>query len=133
MNMKVKEMIGKAIEARKNSYAPYSGFMVGACVQTLNGNLYTGCNIESVSFSPTICAERVAIANAVANGERDLIAIAVTGSAKDTFPCGVCRQMMREFSPDMEVIIANSPEDYKVFFLRELLPYSFGPEVLKEE
>lgn len=133
MENKIEEMIQKALEARENAYAPYSGFTVGACILTMNGHLYKGCNIESVSFSPTICAERVAIANAVAHGERDFVAIAITGAAKDTFPCGVCRQMMREFSSDMQVIIVNSRDDYKVFSLKELLPYSFGPEVLKEE
>lgn len=131
--MMIEEMITKALEARKNAYAPYSGFTVGACVQTRQGNLYTGCNIESVSYSPTICAERVAIANAVSHGEHDLVSIAIAGAARDTFPCGVCRQMMREFSSDMQIIIVNSKDDYKIFSLRELLPHSFGPEVLKED
>lgn len=129
--MMMEEMITKALDARKNAYAPYSGFAVGACVQTRQGNLYTGCNIESASFSPTICAERVAMANAVSHGERDFISIAIAGSAKNTFPCGVCRQMMREFSSDMQIIIVNSKDDYKIFSLKELLPHSFGPEVLK--
>lgn len=133
MDVKIDQIIQKALEAKGNAYAPYSGFTVGACIQTMNGHLYQGCNIESVSFSPTICAERVAIANAVAHGERDFLAMAITGSAKDTFPCGVCRQMMREFSFDMKVIIVNSKDDYKVFSLKELFPYSFGPEVLKED
>ena len=129
--MMMEEMIAKALSARKNAYAPYSGFTVGACVQTSRGNLYAGCNIESASFSPTICAERVAMANAISHGERDFISIAIAGATKNTFPCGVCRQMMREFSSDMQIIIVNAEDDYKIFSLKELLPYSFGPEVLK--
>lgn len=129
-----KEIIKKAIDAKSKSYSPYSKFSVGAAVITEDGEIYSGCNIENASYTPTICAERTAIFKAISEGNRIIKKIAIIGSAKDTFPCGVCRQVIREFqSEDMEIIVANSLEDYKVFKLEDLLPYSFGPDKLKEE
>lgn len=134
----VKELIKASYEARKKAYAPYSGYMVGAAVLTTDLRIYTGCNIENAAYMPTICGERTAISKAVSEGAKKLLAIAVMGSPKgDTitqyaYPCGVCRQVMREFSNPEEfiVIVAKSTEDYKVHTLSELLPDSFGPDNL---
>ncbi|MDR0957801.1 MAG: cytidine deaminase [Clostridiales bacterium] len=136
----IKSLIKKAISARERAYVPYSNFGVGAALLAKNGKIYEGCNIENAAFTPGMCAERTAFSKAVFEGERDFIAIAVVGwklnAAENdrgfAFPCGVCRQVMREFcSPDAFFIItAVSPEDYKVMSLEELLPNSFGPESL---
>ena len=134
-------MIRSAIEARKKAYAPYSGYMVGAAVLTNELRIYTGCNIENASYTPSICAERTAISKAVSEGWRRLKAIAIVGSPKgDTisqyaFPCGVCRQVMREFADPEEfvVITAKSEQDFKLYRLYELLPESFGPDNLKNQ
>ncbi|SKC37663.1 cytidine deaminase [Maledivibacter halophilus] len=128
--MDKKLLIKKAFEAREKAYVPYSGYHVGACVLTGRGKTYTGCNIESASYTPTICAERTAIAKAVSEGERDIKAIAITGDSEWTYPCGVCRQVIREFGKDILVIIAKSQEEYREYTLDELLPNSFGPEDL---
>ena len=137
----VNEMIRSAIEARKKAYAPYSGYMVGAAVLTNELRIYTGCNIENASYTPSICAERTAISKAVSEGWRRLKAIAIVGSPKgDTisqyaFPCGVCRQVMREFADPEEfvVITAKSEQDFKLYRLYELLPESFGPDNLNNQ
>ncbi len=134
----VKELISSAIEARKKAYVPYSGYMVGAAVLTNELRIYTGCNIENASYTPTICAERTAISKAVSEGRRRFLAIAVVGSPNGdvitqyAYPCGVCRQVMREFADPEQfvVIVARSEEDYKLYRLKELLPESFGPEIL---
>ena len=134
----VKELISSAIEARKKAYVPYSGYMVGAAVLTNELRIYTGCNIENASYTPTICAERTAISKAVSEGRRRFLAIAVVGSPNGdvitqyAYPCVVCRQVMREFADPEQfvVIVARSEEDYKLYRLKELLPESFGPENL---
>ena len=134
----VKELISSAIEARKKAYVPYSGYMVGAAVLTNELRIYTGCNIENASYTPTICAERTAISKAVSEGRRRFLAIAVVGSPNGdvitqyAYPCGVCRQVMREFADPEQfvVIVARSEEDYKLYRLKELLPESFVPENL---
>ena len=135
----VNEMIRCAIEARKKAYAPYSGYQVGAAVLTNELRIYTGCNIENASYTPSICAERTAISKAVSEGWRRLKAIAIVGSpigdtiSQYAFPCGVCRQVMREFTDPEEfvVITARSEQDYKLYRLYELLPESFGPDNLR--
>ena len=129
--MDIKNLINKAIEAKEKAYAPYSKFKVGSAVLTKDGKIYTGCNIESASYTPTICAERTAISKAVSEGDREFEAIAIVGSSDYTFPCGVCRQVIREFSKDIKVIVANNTDEYKIFELEKLLPNSFGPEDLK--
>lgn len=133
-------LISKALEMRKLSYCPYSGYAVGAALLMESGQIYTGCNIENAAYGPSICAERTAIFKAVSEGEKDFTMIAVTGGFKDTdpvdyaFPCGVCRQVMAEFcNPDKFVVcVANSVTDYKLYKLSDLLPDSFGPGNLKE-
>ncbi len=132
-----KLLIRDAIEAMGNAYAPYSHHHVGAALLSKKQKVYKGCNIESASYSPTNCAERTAIFKAVSEGEKDFSAIAIVGGKDGVLkdfcpPCGVCRQVMREFVDPKSflVILARSEEDYLVFFLEELLPLSFGPENL---
>ena len=128
-----RELINLAVEARKMSYSPYSGFSVGAALLCKDGSVYTGCNIENSAFSPTNCAERTAIFKAVSEGKRDFEKIAVVGGAStETIPgsycppCGVCRQVMKEFcSADFEIIIAKNPDDFKKLTLAEIFPFSF--------
>ena len=132
-----KALVDAARAARGKSYSPYSHYQVGAAILTKGGDIYTGCNIESVSFSPTNCAERTAIFKAVSEGIREFSAIAIVGAVEDkplTFcsPCGVCRQMMREFCDPATFQILLSQEDYltRSYSLEELLPIGFGPENL---
>lgn len=135
----VQELVRSALEARKKAYAPYSGYMVGAAVLTNELRIYTGCNIENASYSPSICAERTAVSKAVSEGKRKFKAIAVAGGPKGevisqyAYPCGVCRQVLREFADPDEfiVIVARSGRDFKMHLLKELLPESFGPDNLK--
>ena len=130
-------MIKMALEARKNSYSPYSHFQVGACLLTKEGRLYTGCNIENAAYGPTNCAERTAFFKAVSEGERDFAGIAIVGDKEGTvvdnyaFPCGVCRQVMMEFTdPETFVIlVATSEKDYLETTLAALLSNSCGPEM----
>ncbi|MFY9214858.1 MAG: cytidine deaminase [Tissierellaceae bacterium] len=125
-----KLLIRKALDAQRKAYVPYSNFHVGAAVLMDDGKVYSGCNIEIASYSPTLCAERTAIFKAVSEGSRQIKKIAVVGDANPTFPCGVCRQVIREFGKDARIIIANSEDDYREYTLDELLPNSFGPEDL---
>lgn len=130
----IEELIKSAISARENSYSPYSKFRVGASVLMENGNIYSGCNIENAAYSPTICAERVAIFKGVFDGNRKILKLAVVGDSEETFPCGVCRQVIREFATkETEIIVIKSEKDYEIFKLDELLPKSFGPEDLEEK
>lgn len=126
-------LIEKAIAAREYSYSPYSNYMVGAAVLTSDGEIYTGCNIENAAYGPTNCAERTAIFKAVSEGKRCFTAIAIVGGKKGSTgdyaaPCGVCRQVMMEFCnpEEMQVIVAKSTEEYKIFTLAQLLPEGFG-------
>ncbi len=124
-----KELYAKAIEARKNAYAPFSGFKVGAALLTEDGKIYTGVNIENSSYGATICAERTAFIKAISEGERNFKALAVTaGSEQEALPCGICRQFMYEFSPELEVITGTDIEDLNVRTLEELLPGGFRLE-----
>ena len=125
-------LIEKALEAKKNAYVPYSNFQVGAAIEVEDGSIYSGCNIENASYTPSICAERTAIFKAVSEGKKEIKKIAVVGDGDMTYPCGVCRQVIREFGKNAEIIVANSKEDYKVYTLEDLLPHSFGPEDLKQ-
>ena len=115
-----------AKEAMLHSYSPYSGYKVGAALLCKDGTVYTGCNIENAAYTPTICAERTAIFKAVSEGYRDFKRIVIAGRSDDyCVPCGVCRQVMMEFAPDLEVICLNGKGEAKHFTLRELLPYGF--------
>lgn len=126
------ELVKHAIEATKFSYVPYSNFRVGAALLAKNGKIYTGCNIENASYTPTNCAERTAIFKAISEGVREFSKIAIVGGAfgnleKYCPPCGVCRQVLAEFADeDFEIILATSEEDYQVLhFFTEIFPFSF--------
>lgn len=128
------ELKAKAVAMIDKAYCPYSNFPVGAALECMNGNVYTGCNVENAVFPAGTCAERNAIFHAVSAGERWFRRIVVAGKSEDfCVPCGVCRQVMREFNPDMEVICLNGHGEEKVFTLQELLPHSFGPDHLTEK
>lgn len=126
----------QALEARELSYCPYSGFAVGAALLCADGTVITGCNIENAGYSATNCAERTAFFKAVSEGKREFLAIAVAGGKKGEPPadlcppCGVCRQVMREFcGPDFKIVLTDG-KNLELYTLEELLPHSFGPEKL---
>ena len=130
-------LIRAAFAARGFAYAPYSHFKVGAALLAADGRVFTGCNVENATLTPTSCAERTALFKAVSEGARQFTAIAVVGSLEGqtnrliTSPCGVCRQALYEFTgPDLTVILAKSEQDYLVTTLGELLPMGFGPQNL---
>lgn len=128
------KLIKMAIEARKKAYCPYSNFKVGAAALFEDGNIYTGCNIENVSFGATNCAERTAIFKGISEGARTLEAIALIGDTKNfTYPCGICRQVMIEFARNnnIKVYIVKSENEYIETTLGELVPGAFSPEDLK--
>lgn len=131
--MKINELIKKALNAKENAYVPYSSFHVGAAVLMEDDSVYTGCNIESASYSPTNCAERTAIFKAISEGKRNIKAIVIVGDSGFTYPCGVCRQVIREFGKEAKIIIAKSEDEYLEYTLDELLPHSFGPEDLEKK
>ncbi len=125
----------KAKEAMQKSYSPYSNCKVGAALLAKSGKVYIGCNIENASFSPTICAERTAFAAAIAAGEREFLGIAVCGGKNGIvdeafYPCGVCRQFMREFCRDDFPVYVLKKDIIISLTLGELLPYSFSSEVM---
>ena len=132
--MKAKELVALAIQARENAYCPYSGFAVGAALECADGTVYTGCNIENAAFGPSICAERTAVFKAVSEGQREFRALAVVGGKADVPvchecpPCGVCRQVLREFCSDEFPIHLSDGETLRTLSLAELLPESFRAE-----
>jgi len=123
-------LVKAAREARTMAYAPYSNYQVGAALLTRGGRIFTGCNVENATYPATICAERVAITKAISEGEREFVAIAVATSTGGT-PCGICRQVMSEFAPDMLVVVADLGSVVAEYLLSDLLPDSFGPHHLK--
>jgi cytidine deaminase len=123
-------LLNLAVKARENSYSPYSHYKVGAALLTTSGTIFTGCNIENAAYTPSNCAERTAVFKAVSEGERDFAAIAVATS-NGVAPCGVCRQVMREFAPNLTIILGDIEGNYRVVSLTDLLPDSFGPEDLE--
>lgn len=133
---KIRELIRTASEMRKRSYAPYSGYRVGAALLCEDGTVFGGCNIENAAYGPSVCAERTAVFKAVSEGCRSFAAVAVVGGKGEAGemapPCGVCRQVLREFADpeSFSVIVAASEEEYRVFSLEALLPESFGPDHL---
>lgn len=127
----IEKLIAETIENIKNSYSPYSNFRVSALVKTKSGKIFKGVNIENAAYSSTICAERSALASAISNGQREFSYIIINGDSKDTFPCGVCRQFIREFADtDTKIVIANSTDDYKIYTIEDLLPHSFSKKDL---
>lgn len=140
MKVSYEQLIENAIEARKMAYTPYSKYKVGAALLSSDNKIIKGCNIENAAYGPTNCAERTAFFKAVSEGVKEFSAIAIVGGLENetdlfsgyAFPCGICRQVMREFcDSEFEIVVARSTDDYKVYTLGELLPESFGPDNLK--
>ena len=134
--MKPENLIDLAKEAMLKAYAPYSGYKVGAALLCADGTIYQGCNIENAAYGPTNCAERTAIFKAVYDGHREFVAMAVCGGkdgiVSGTFPpCGVCRQVIREFCKDDFAIYLADDKGYQTVTLAELLPHSFQPEMVQ--
>ena len=130
--MTKEELVSLAMEAMTHAYVPYSGYKVGAALLTSDGRVYQGCNIENASYTPTVCAERTAFFKAVYDGVREFSAIAVVGGKNGEIsglfpPCGVCRQVMREFcGDDFTVYLGGANGEIKTLTLSDLLPYSFS-------
>ena len=134
------KLVRAAFHARERSYAPYSNYRVGAAILTEDGSIYEGCNIENATYGATNCAERTAAFKAVSEGHRSFQMIAIVGGPDAyendfpdyAYPCGICRQVLREFSDPKEliVLVARSETDVLEYTLEELLPNSFGPEKL---
>ncbi|MCC6326988.1 MAG: cytidine deaminase [Acidobacteria bacterium] len=126
------DLINAARDVRENAFAPYSNFKVGAAVETDEGNIYTGCNVESASYGLTVCAERVAIWKGISRGEKKFGRIAVVVDTEDlTPPCGVCRQIIWEFCGDVPVILSNLQGKTETVQMSELLPRAFDSKFLK--
>ena len=130
--MTKEELVALAVEAMSHAYVPYSGYKVGAALLTSDGRVYQGCNIENASYTPTVCAERTAFFKAVYDGVRDFSAIAVVGGKNGEItgffpPCGVCRQVMREFcGDDFTVYFGGANGEIMTLTLKDILPYSFS-------
>lgn len=127
------ELIQAALAASEHAYIPYSNYRVGAALLTTDGEVYSGCNVESASYTPTICAERTALVKAISEGKREFSAVAVV-TRDGGSPCGVCRQLLFEFSPGMQVIMADLQGNvHQRVTLSGLLPYGFGPANLQDD
>jgi len=125
--MTKEELCAKAQEMTKMAYAPYSNFRVGAALECSDGTVFTGCNIENAAYGPTNCAERTAVFKAVSEGYRSFMRIAIAAETEQfCAPCGVCRQVLQEFAPEIEVILVNKNGETVELTLPQLLPYSFG-------
>ncbi len=136
--MTEKQLVALAKDAMRGAYAPYSGYTVGAALLCADGAVYTGCNIENASLTPTVCAERVAIFKAVSDGRRDFSAIAVVGGRQGSIagffpPCGVCRQVLREFCcPDTFLVhLGGVGDEIRTLRLGELFPFGFSGEDMR--
>lgn len=122
----MKYPIEQAFSAKSRAYAPYSNFKVGAALLCKDGTVYTGCNIENASYPVTLCAERVALASAVSAGQREFVAIVITGGDDYCYPCGMCRQALSEFvDGEFKVVLAKSLTQSKVYKFSELFPEGF--------
>lgn len=130
----INQMHDEAKKVRLNAYAPYSKYLVGACVLSEDGELFTGCNVENASYGLTTCAEVNAIGKLIAAGKKHIAAIAIIGTGAELCtPCGRCRQFMREFiAPDAPIYLCDQEKIVKTTNIAELLPYSFGPEHLHD-
>ena len=125
-------LIAQALQMREMAYAPYSRFRVGAALEAEDGTVYTGCNVENAAYGCCICAERTALVKAVSEGRRRFVRLAVAGDSADfCWPCGSCRQMLREFAPDLVVDVVNRAGEFSTVSLSDLLPHSFGPDTLE--
>jgi cytidine deaminase len=126
----IQELVAAAAAARTAAYVPYSGYAVGAALRTADGHIFAGCNVENASYGLGVCAERNAVFQAVARGEREILAVAVV-TENGVTPCGACRQVLAEFNPRMIVIVVNAMGERQIYALPELLPHAFGPEHLQ--
>lgn len=130
-NPKYPELLKLAREAAQRAYAPYSKFPVGAALLAEDGRVFTGCNVENASFGATICAEQTAIVKAVSEGCRKFVAVAVyCAETDDCWPCGICRQVLNEFAPELDVVVDCGKGSVTVIKLPDLLTRSFGPKDL---
>lgn len=130
--MTVQELCARAQDMLPLAYAPYSHFPVGAALECEDGTVFTGCNIENAAYGPSNCAERTAVFKAVSEGYRSFRRIAIAADTpRFCAPCGVCRQVLQEFAPEIQVILVNNQGETKVLTLPELLPYSFGSSNLE--
>jgi|SRR5665647_1670182 len=125
--MNLVDLVGVAREAQTQAYAPYSGFRVGAALLTEEGHIYTGANVENASYGLTVCAERIAVFKAITTGERRFQSIAIAGSGSDyIYPCGACLQVLAEFSTNIKIIAVNENDDFREYYLGEMLPLVFS-------
>lgn len=125
------ELVERAFTMLERAYVPYSHFPVGAALEGEDGSVYTGCNVENAAFGSCICAERTALVKAVSEGCKSFLRLAVVGNSTDyCWPCGSCRQMLYEFAPELEVLVAKKDHSFVKYRLRELLPQGFGPTSL---
>ncbi len=125
------ELVDLAFSALHYSYAPYSGFAVGAALECADGTVYIGCNVENAAYGSTICAERTALVKAISEGHRDFVRLAIAGHSEEPcYPCGSCRQMLSEFAPELLILSARDDHSFVSFSLHTLLPYHFGPKTL---
>lgn len=125
------ELVERAFTMLERAYVPYSHFPVGAALEGEDGSVYTGCNVENAAFGSCICAERTALVKAVSEGCKSFRRLAVVGNSTDyCWPCGSCRQMLYEFAPELEVLVAKKDHSFVKYRLRELLPQGFGPTSL---
>lgn len=125
-----KRLIDAAAAVRQHAHAPYSNYKVGAALLDKQGTIHTGCNVENAAYGSGLCAERGAVLKAVSEGRRDFVAVAVV-TQNGGAPCGACRQVLREFSPNLIVLVADANGKTTRFTLENLLPESFGPEMLR--
>ena len=127
-----KQLVEQAFAMLERSYVPYSNFPVGAALLCADGTVFTGCNVENAAYGSTICAERTALLKAVSEGHRDdWVRLAVVGNSSDyCWPCGACRQMLYEFCPGLEVLVARGDREFVKLPLSDLLPHGFGPQSL---
>lgn len=126
-----RELVNKALGMLETAYVPYSHFAVGAALECADGTVYTGCNVENAAYGACICAERTALVKAVSEGKRAFTRLAVAARSSDfCTPCGICRQMLYEFAPDLTVLCARADGSFEAHTLRDLLAHGFGPEGL---
>ena len=134
--MEYKDLMEKALDARKFAYAPYSHYSVGAALLSVSGKVFTGCNIENATFTPTTCAERTAFFKAISEGEKNFEALAIVGgkegeSPSFCAPCGVCRQVIAEFCDKDFKLVLGTPDNFGVYRLDDVLPFAFTPKELE--
>jgi cytidine deaminase len=129
--MKAGELLEAALRVRHNAHAPYSHFKVGAALETEDGQIITGCNVENATYGLTVCAERVAIFKAISEGHRRFVRVAVVADTEEpTPPCGACRQLLWEFGGNLEVVLGNLHGEKARYRMKELLPHPFDDRLL---